>query len=228
MEKDQRYAVAGLLMIVGALCYLSASMLASGDEDFGPETADSVAAGIVAHPGNARFQEGLWASGNVAFALVGLTMVGMPARGARAIAWPLLALQSGLHAFGSVLAATVGADAALAGRIDEFRVYFGIHTSLDVLIPLTMLAFLALAVAEARDGASRLPRWANAGGAVAFAGSLIAVAGDHVFAVPAAGALYPLFIPALIWLTALGATQVRAALAAPAPAPRATFAAQER
>ena len=142
------------------------------------------------------------------FAAAGLAIIGawtrLTANALGLVGWSILTVINVLLAILAIIEATAQGDAAVAGDLNAFALWFSISRGFEIVFILFSTAFLTTAVDEFRASVPLTPRWASGVAMVGAALVIIAVIGASGLRIVALGPLWSAAALPLIWFIWLG------------------------
>ncbi len=120
------------------------------------------------------------------------------------VGWSVSAIIVIIGAGLAIMEATVQGDAAAAGNLETFAMWYALSRGVELLFILFPLAFLAITVVDLRAPTPMTPRWASALALVGAALVIPAVVGVSVFRLVAFGRLWAGAALPMIWFIWLG------------------------
>lgn len=208
MEHQQHYRSAGTLLVAANLLFLVAIAWHGLIHPFAGATAAESLPLI-------QNEASIWALAHMFFAfaaaiLAASTLAVLSLRSPLTAAlpglagWSTLAVITILGAGLAVMEATVQGDAAIAGDLETFSMWFALSRGAEILFALFPLAFLGIAADDLRSTVPATPRWASALALVGAALVLLAVIGATGLRMVAFGPLWSGAALPVLWLIWLG------------------------
>ena len=118
--------------------------------------------------------------------------------------WSILAVTNVLLSVLALMEATAQADAAVAGDLSTFALWFSISRGFEILFILFPVALLAIAVDEFRAPVPLTPRWASTLAMLGAALMIVAVIGTSGLRIVALGQLWSATALPMVWFIWLG------------------------
>lgn len=120
------------------------------------------------------------------------------------VGWSVLAIIVTIGAGLAIMEATVQGDAAVAGNLETFAMWYALSRGVELLFILFPLAFLAITVVDLRAPTPMTPRWASALALVGAALVIPVVVGASGFRLVAFGRLWAAAALPMLWFIWLG------------------------
>jgi len=120
------------------------------------------------------------------------------------VGWSVLAITALLGAGLAIMEATVQGDAAAAGNLGTFAMWYALSRGVEIMFILFPLGFLAITAVDLRAANPLTPRWASALALLGAALVVPAVVGASGFRIVAYGRLWGAAALPMLWFIWLG------------------------
>jgi hypothetical protein len=142
------------------------------------------------------------------FAAAGLVILGagtrLTATASGLVGWSTLTVINGLLSILTVIEATAQGNAAVAGDVNAFALWFSISRGFEILFILFPAAFFAITLCELRAPAPFMPRWASGLALLGAILMIVAVIGASGLRIVVLGPLWGATALPMIWFIWLG------------------------